>query len=36
MRWGVEQARRAWLGKADVANTRSLAALEKLLHGGRR
>ena len=31
MRWGVDQARRAWVTAADVANTRSLAALLKLL-----
>ncbi len=31
MRWGVDQARRAWATAANVANTRSLAALLKLL-----
>jgi DNA polymerase (family X) len=36
MRWGVEQARRGWVERADVVNTRSLTALRKLLHGGRR
>jgi DNA polymerase (family 10) len=36
MRWGVDQARRGWLRKADVANTRPLAELMKLLHAGRR
>jgi len=30
MRWGVATARRAWLSKHDVANTRSWAQLEKL------
>ena len=35
MRWGVEQARRGWVEKKDVANTRSLAHLRKLLHGER-
>ena len=32
MRWGVDQARRAWATKKDVANTRSLAQFRKLLH----
>jgi len=36
MRWGVGQARRAWVTKSQVANTRPLAELRKLLHGGRR
>lgn len=36
MRWGVEQARRGWVERAHVANTRPLSALRKLLHGGRR
>jgi DNA polymerase (family 10) len=36
MRWGVEQARRGWARKPDVANTRPLAALLKLLHRGRK
>jgi DNA polymerase (family X) len=31
MRWGVDQARRAWATAADVANTRGLTALLKLL-----
>src|SRR5574340_464486 len=31
LKFGVGQARRAWLGKADVLNTRPLAALRKLL-----
>src|SRR5574340_124068 len=31
LRYGVGQARRGWLEKADVLNTRSLAALRKLL-----
>jgi DNA polymerase (family 10) len=31
MRLGVDQARRGWLGAADVINTRSLADLRKLL-----
>jgi DNA polymerase (family 10) len=30
MRWGVATARRAWLTKGDVANTRPLAQLAKL------
>jgi DNA polymerase (family X) len=30
MRWGVLTARRGWLGKADVANTRSWPELERL------
>lgn len=34
-RWGVATARRAWLGKDDVANTRPWAALRKLRKGGR-
>jgi histidinol phosphatase-like PHP family hydrolase len=36
MRWGVDQARRGWAERNDVANTRSLADLPRLLHGGRR
>lgn len=36
MRWGVEQARRGWVERSDVVNTRSLSAVLKLLHGGRR
>ncbi|WP_063744692.1 DNA polymerase/3'-5' exonuclease PolX [Paraburkholderia oxyphila] len=31
LRYGVNQARRGWLGKADVLNTRSLAKLRALL-----
>ncbi len=31
MRWGVDQARRAWATAGDVANTRSFNALLKLL-----
>jgi DNA polymerase (family 10) len=31
MRFGVDQARRAWLGPADVLNTRALAGLRPLL-----
>ncbi|HEX7025281.1 MAG TPA: PHP domain-containing protein, partial [Gemmatimonadales bacterium] len=34
MRWGVDQARRAWATKPNIANTRSLDSLLKLL--GRR
>jgi DNA polymerase (family X) len=30
MRWGVATARRAWLGKEDVVNTRSWRAVQKL------
>lgn len=35
MRWGVDQARRGWATKDDVANTRPLAKLLALLHGRR-
>jgi DNA polymerase (family 10) len=35
MRWGVDQVRRGWAGKEDVANTRSLGKLLRLLHGSR-
>lgn len=35
MRWGVDQARRAWARKRDVANTRPLSELLPLLHGRR-
>ncbi|HEU4988610.1 MAG TPA: PHP domain-containing protein, partial [Gemmatimonadaceae bacterium] len=35
MRWGVDQARRGWAEKADVANTRPLSRFVKLLHGQR-
>ena len=31
LRFGIGQARRGWLEKQDVLNTRSLAALRKLL-----
>jgi DNA polymerase (family 10) len=33
MRWGVDQARRGWVTKKDVANTRPLRTLLSLLHG---
>ena len=36
MQWGVDQARRGWAERKDVANTRPLAQLLKLLHRGRR
>jgi DNA polymerase (family 10) len=36
MRWGVDQARRGWASKRDVANTRPLEQLLKLLHRSRR
>ncbi len=36
MRWGIDQARRGWAEKSSIANTRPLAGLLKLLHGGRR
>ena len=36
LRWGVDQARRGWATRGDVANTRSLTSLVKLLHRGRR
>jgi DNA polymerase (family 10) len=32
MRFGIDQARRAWLTADDVINTRSLTELRKLLH----
>jgi DNA polymerase (family 10) len=35
MRWGVATARRAWLGAADVANTRPWKELQKLRKGRR-
>jgi DNA polymerase (family X) len=35
MRWGVDQARRGWAEKADVANTRPLSRFLKLLHAAR-
>jgi DNA polymerase (family 10) len=31
MRFGVDQARRGWLGPSDVINTRPLSELRKLL-----
>ncbi len=36
MRWGVATARRAWLGAANVANTRTWEELAKLRKGSRR
>ena len=36
MRWGVEQARRGWVEKRDVANALTLDRLLKRLHAGRR
>jgi DNA polymerase (family 10) len=36
MRWGVDQARRGWASAAQVANTRPLGELLKVLHGARR
>jgi DNA polymerase (family X) len=35
MRWGVDQARRGWAEKKNVANTRPLARLLQLLHAAR-
>ncbi|MGA9838160.1 MAG: DNA polymerase/3'-5' exonuclease PolX [Gemmatimonadaceae bacterium] len=35
MRWGVDQARRGWADKADVANTRPLSRFVKFLHAAR-
>jgi DNA polymerase (family X) len=35
MRWGVATARRGWLTKADVANTRPWPELQRLRKGGR-
>jgi DNA polymerase (family 10) len=35
MRWGVDQARRGWLSAGQVANTRPLASLRRLLHAAR-
>ena len=35
MRWGIATARRAWLGAADVANTRPWAELQGLRKGAR-
>jgi DNA polymerase (family 10) len=31
MRYGVDQARRGWCGREDVANTRPRAAFMKLI-----
>jgi DNA polymerase (family X) len=36
MRWGIATARRAWLGAADVANTRPWAELRRLCKGERK
>jgi DNA polymerase (family 10) len=36
MRWGVDQARRGWATRKDVANTLPLARLLKRLHRARR
>lgn len=36
LRFGIGQARRGWLGKHDVLNTRPLGQLKKLLAGTRR
>lgn len=36
MRWGVDQARRGWVERKQVANTRHLPGLLTLLHRGRR
>lgn len=35
MRWGVEQARRGWVERADVANARPLGDLRKRLRRAR-
>ena len=35
LRYGVGQARRGWLGRDNVLNTRSLKALRALLNAGR-
>jgi DNA polymerase (family 10) len=35
LRFGIGQARRGWLEKTDVLNTRSLTALRKLLSASR-
>lgn len=35
MRWGVDQARRGWVTRQNVANTHPLASLLKLLHRAR-
>jgi DNA polymerase (family 10) len=36
LRWGVQMARRAWLGPDDVLNTRDVDALRALLRRNRR
>jgi len=36
MRWGVDQARRAWAQKLNIANARPLRDLLKLLHHARK
>ena len=36
LHWGVDQARRGWVERKDVANALPLTRLRKLLHGGRR
>jgi DNA polymerase (family 10) len=36
LRWGVDQARRGWVEKRDVANALPLPRLRKFLHGARR
>jgi DNA polymerase (family 10) len=36
IRWGVDQSRRGWATRGDVANTLSLGQLRKRLHQGRR
>ncbi len=36
MRWGVATARRAWLGREQIANTRTWAQLQALRKPGRR
>lgn len=35
MRWGVDQARRGWAERRDIANTLPLSRLRRLLHGER-
>jgi len=35
MRWGVDQARRGWAARKQVANTRPLSRFTKLLHAAR-
>ncbi|HEY2805521.1 MAG TPA: DNA polymerase/3'-5' exonuclease PolX [Gemmatimonadales bacterium] len=36
MKWGVDQARRGWATRADIANTQPLKSFRKLLHQARR